>query len=242
MKETIVTTSWDDGHKLDMRVAELLKQYGIKGTFYISPKNCEFKEGDALTELEICTLARDFEIGAHTITHRILTHIPEYEVAKEVMASKKYLEKLLDRDITSFCYPRGKYSKKIINDVEDAGFTYARTVKRFVTTYRDHNNFTIPTSIDTYDHYSDIIPLLIFTKFNPFDFFKYYRKWDNIAIEMFNRTRKNGGVFHLWGHSWQVEDHDDWERLDRVLKHIGGHADVLYLPNRDVYNPVRNNL
>jgi hypothetical protein len=32
-----VTTSWDDGHKLDMKLAVLLKKYGIKGTFYICP-------------------------------------------------------------------------------------------------------------------------------------------------------------------------------------------------------------
>jgi hypothetical protein len=28
-----ITTSWDDGHPLDLRVAELLAKYGLKDTF-----------------------------------------------------------------------------------------------------------------------------------------------------------------------------------------------------------------
>ena len=28
-----ITTSWDDGHPLDFRVAELLAKYGLPGTF-----------------------------------------------------------------------------------------------------------------------------------------------------------------------------------------------------------------
>ena len=32
---TIVTTSWDDGNKLDLKLAALLDKYGLVGTFYI---------------------------------------------------------------------------------------------------------------------------------------------------------------------------------------------------------------
>ena len=32
----IVTTSWDDGHSTDLRVAELLAAHGLKGTFYVA--------------------------------------------------------------------------------------------------------------------------------------------------------------------------------------------------------------
>ena len=30
-----MTTSWDDGHPLDYRIAEMLQEYGLRGTFYI---------------------------------------------------------------------------------------------------------------------------------------------------------------------------------------------------------------
>ncbi|MCX6750242.1 MAG: polysaccharide deacetylase family protein, partial [Candidatus Pacearchaeota archaeon] len=111
-KQIIVTTSWDDGHKLDLRLAKLLKKYNIKGTFYISPRNREFKKEDLLTDKEIIELSKDFEIGAHTMTHPRLTKVSEEEAFKEILESKRYLEKLTGKEIKSFCYPGGDYNKK----------------------------------------------------------------------------------------------------------------------------------
>jgi hypothetical protein len=28
----------------------------------------------------------------------------------------------------------------------------------------------------------------------------------------------HGGVFHLWGHSWEIEEKGQWENLEAVLK------------------------
>ena len=36
MPMTIVTTSWDDGHHTDLRLAERLAAYALKGTFYVA--------------------------------------------------------------------------------------------------------------------------------------------------------------------------------------------------------------
>src|SRR4030042_4400072 len=102
-KEIIVTTSWDDGHKLDLKLALLLKKYGIRGTFYISPKNREFRKADLLSDEEIIKLGRDFEIGAHTMTHPRLTRIGEKEAFAEIMVSKKHLEKSLGEEAGWFC-------------------------------------------------------------------------------------------------------------------------------------------
>jgi peptidoglycan/xylan/chitin deacetylase (PgdA/CDA1 family) len=49
-KQIMVTTTWDDSHILDFKLAKLLKKYGIKGTFYISPKNREFREEELLSD------------------------------------------------------------------------------------------------------------------------------------------------------------------------------------------------
>ena len=39
----IITTSWDDGHPLDFKLAELLNKYNLKGTFYIPRSNAEHR-------------------------------------------------------------------------------------------------------------------------------------------------------------------------------------------------------
>ena len=33
--DILITTSWDDGHPLDLRLAELLHKYDVPATFYI---------------------------------------------------------------------------------------------------------------------------------------------------------------------------------------------------------------
>ncbi len=229
-----VTTSWDDGHKLDIKLAKLLKKYNILGTFYISPKSHEITKDNRLSENEIVELSKNFEIGAHTFTHRHLTSITFDEVKKEIESSKKWLEDVVQKNITSFCYPAGKYKKIHKKIIRELGFNLARTVKRFVFV-KSADRYELATSVHTYDHFLDIWNLLKFVKFNPITFLKVYRKWDKQAIMMFDRVKMTGGVFHLWGHSWEIEKHKDWERLEKVLEHISNHKGVGYINNSELY-------
>ncbi len=227
---TVVTTSWDDGHKLDFKLAALLLKYNIKGTFYIAPNDRESPEGDRLTRDEIRTLGETMEIGAHTMSHPQLPTLPDDEARKEIADSKVYLEEITGTPVVSFCYPRGEYEQKHVAMVRESGFRLARTVNRFAfDTGRDI--FEMPTTIHTYDHYLDVFGVLNFVKWNPILFFRYYRKWDVLAKAMFDRALLTGGVFHLWGHSWEVEGHNDWQRLEDVLAYISNRKDVQYLTN-----------
>jgi SAM-dependent methyltransferase len=60
---TYITTSWDDGHPMDLRVAAPLAEYGIAGTFYV-PAATELGTMSASLLRE---LTPDFEIGARTL-------------------------------------------------------------------------------------------------------------------------------------------------------------------------------
>ena len=31
---------------------------------------------------------------------------------------------------------------------------------------------------------------------------------------------KHGGVWHLWGHSWEIEKNKDWDKLEEVFMNI----------------------
>jgi peptidoglycan-N-acetylglucosamine deacetylase len=37
--QAYLTTSWDDGHPFDLRVADLPKKYRLRGTFYVPMKS-----------------------------------------------------------------------------------------------------------------------------------------------------------------------------------------------------------
>ena len=84
-RTAVITTSWDDGHVLDARLAALLKKYNLPATFYIAPKNREFSQSELLSRKEIKALAKDFEIGSHTMTHPVLTTLSDKEIEKELL-------------------------------------------------------------------------------------------------------------------------------------------------------------
>ena len=50
----------------------------------------------------------------------------------------------------------------------------------------------------------------------------------------FDEMLKSGGVFHLWGHSWEIDQHKDWQRLEHVLQHIANREGVRYVTNEAV--------
>jgi peptidoglycan-N-acetylglucosamine deacetylase len=232
MNKAIVTTSWDDGHLLDLKMADLLKKYAIKGTFYVSPNNREFAKNDLLSDEQVKLLSYEFEIGAHTMTHPLLNKISLEEAAKEISDSKKYLEQVIGRPIKSFCYPGGHYQKKHKQIIKQEGFKLARTVKSFCFAIQDY--YEMPTSLHAYDHWLDVWNVLQFVNFNPIRFFKYYRHWDLLAMAMFDKIKSEGGIFHLWGHSWEIEKNNDWERLEKVFKYIGRDLKVVYATNQEL--------
>src|SRR5262249_26496051 len=60
---TYITTSWDDGHPLDLRVADLLARHGLRGTFYV-PRTAE---NPTMTARQVRELSGTFEVGGHTL-------------------------------------------------------------------------------------------------------------------------------------------------------------------------------
>lgn len=74
---------------------------------------------------------RGMEIGAHTVTHPILSQLSDSEAKQEVHESKSYLESLLRTRVTSFAYPNGRFGKDLtsrdVNIVRDSGFDVAVT-------------------------------------------------------------------------------------------------------------------
>lgn len=102
--------SIDDGCVLDLRIAELAQEYDIETIFYIPVewRSLAYDKGyEPLSYKQACYLARNFEIGAHSITHRHLTSIEFKDAAQEIMESKTMLERLFNTKITKFCPPRG---------------------------------------------------------------------------------------------------------------------------------------
>jgi peptidoglycan/xylan/chitin deacetylase (PgdA/CDA1 family) len=68
---------------------------------------------------------RGHEIASHGNQHRYLPLLNSKDLKEEIEDSKSYLESLLKEEITTFCYPYGRYSTKILDKVQQAGYAYA---------------------------------------------------------------------------------------------------------------------
>jgi hypothetical protein len=52
---------------------------------------------------------------------------------------------------------------------------------------------------------------------------------------LFLRALKERGVFHLWGHSWEIEQQNQWRKLEELLAVIAGHRENLrFVPNGEL--------
>ncbi len=231
MNSIRVTTSWDDGHILDLRLAELLRKYGLAGTFYIAPKDRQIEQGKRLSKEQVRELGNSFEIGAHTMTHPKLSTIDSEIAVQEIRESKKTLEEWTGKEASSFCYPSGDYTEVHKELVKSLGFKLARTVQRFKTEIGD-DPFELPTTVHAYRHWADAGPIL--NEAGALSFIQQYLNWDKLAIALFDKVLVGGGIFHLWGHSWEIDKNKDWGRLEQVFKYIGRRSNIQYVINRQL--------
>jgi len=95
------------------------------GKFYAKPSKYSF-----LTWKELIEISDVFEIGSHTCSHGILTRMTPQEARREILDSKRILEKKTGMTVTSFAYTNGNYNDKIAAMVEEAGYKCAVAYKR----------------------------------------------------------------------------------------------------------------
>ena len=240
----IFTTSWDDGNKLDLKLIKLLDKYNLKATFYI-PKSCQFK---SLSDRKIKEISKNYEIGAHTLTHQELSEINLKKAKSEITNSKKYLEDLLEREIKVFCYPKGRYNNRVKKITQEAGFLGARTTEEFC--FQKLNDFfAIKTSLHTYPfplrkinknhyHWSRFLFQPLAGKLSNISKLNLpassYFSWLNLAKNMLDYCYNREGIFHLWGHSWEIEEYGMWQDLDNFFRYITSKKNIIYLTNSEV--------
>jgi peptidoglycan/xylan/chitin deacetylase (PgdA/CDA1 family) len=220
-RNCVMTTSWDDGHPLDFRVADLLAKYGLAGTFYVPRAS----QRPVMAASQIRDLSESFEIGAHTLDHIAIDRLSDAEASAQLSRSREEIEELTGRTCSVFCFPGGKFRKRQLKLVRQAGFQAARTVELLSVARPQcvHGLHVIPTTVQAFPHRASAYARNAVKRFSMAHFVSlpaaiHFRGWVSLAREMVNRAIENGGVFHLWGHSWEIEAQGEWQNLEAVLK------------------------
>ena len=196
-----IITSWDDGNKLDLRIAELLLKYELRGIFFIPTIGCE------LSVDEIEKLSLNFQIGGHTTSHpQDIKMLSDEDAMYDIRDNKEWLEEIINNDIQWFCYPRGRYNESTIEIIKDLGFLYARTTLVGNTDICE-NDYRIHPSVHVAKHRKEY-------KGTP---------WLEYAIKQYKIAKnKDNSYYHIWGHSWEIESQNLWEELEELFKFIYG--------------------
>jgi peptidoglycan/xylan/chitin deacetylase (PgdA/CDA1 family) len=234
----IVTTSWDDGDQADLRLAEILRSRGISGTFYVPTQ--PYGGRPALSHGDLRSLSsEDFEIGAHSVTHKLLWRLPAEELAAEINPCKPTLEDVLGKEVRMFCYPCGRYDSKVIRALQKAGYRGARTV-RMLSTRLEFNRFEMPTTVQIMPHPRSAYVRNVLRARKMEGVQTFVRNlgrldsWLELGKRLFDSVLHNGGIWHLWGHSHEIDKMGLWQELEEILDYVGRRPGVLYLPNGEV--------
>jgi peptidoglycan-N-acetylglucosamine deacetylase len=95
----------------------------------------------------------------------------------------------------------------------------------------------MPTTVQAYPHRSAAYLRNLGRAANLSGLFRYtaqlshLRNWVELGKELFDQVLRRGGIWHLYGHSWEIDELDLWNDLREMLDYISNRQDVTYATN-----------
>ncbi len=218
-KAKALTLSYDDGVKQDIRLIDILDKHGIKATFNINA-GCfaaeETSKGNRMTKERAYNLYKDsqHEVAIHGYTHPFLDTLSTNNAVYEIIEDRRQLEEMFGTIIRGCAYPQGAYSDSVVEVLRLCGIKYARTV---IST----EGFNIPT---------DWLRLPATCKHTNPRLFELTDKF----IEGQNLRRP--WLFYLWGHSYEFDNDDNWDVIEKFAQKMGDRDDIWYATNIEIFD------
>jgi hypothetical protein len=112
--------------------------------------------------------------------------------------------------------------------VSDIGFCGARSTELLSLQRPEANNnglYVIPTTIQAFPHrpaayFRNVLKRMRLGALRNLVHAARLASWPEVAELLLNWAATAGGVFHLWGHSWEIGEMGQWQELDQVLAAI----------------------
>ncbi len=210
-----VTVSYDDGNVFDRKLCEILKKYGVKGTFNINSAQGERGRRMSIEECIALYHACGQEVAYHGCEHLLYHSMTTPQVMMDVVNDRMALEALSGDFVIGGAYPYGSYNKDVKEILRLAGIQYSRTTHSTL-------GFDLPADWlewhPTCHHgYKDLIPLV-----------------DRFVNEP---AYTDARVFYLWGHSYEFHDNDNWNVIEEFCQHVTD-APVWHATNGEIYDYV----
>lgn len=215
-----VTFSYDDGIEQDRRLVDLLNRYGLKGTFNLNTGIQTEESSFVIEGVQICRmeqksigdLYQGHEIAVHGLTHASVSGLTEAELDRELGQDVENIARLYGARPVGMAYAYGAWDEGAVDWLGGHGIRYARTVD-------STHDFRLPEN-----------PLLLRPTCH-------HREEELFPLaERFLQEEPSEGqqrLFYIWGHSYEFDVHQDWQRMEEFCRMISGREDIFYGTNRE---------
>ena len=146
-----VLITFDDGHKSNLDAAEILSELKLKGYFFVV-KDFSLNDPEYLSENDISKISEmGHAIGVHGKDHNWWTLKSEKQLISELNETKKWIEDITGKSVSTCAAPGGVLNKKVINLIFDSipEFKYIRTVKVGINSQTDKLIKIVPIHTNT---------------------------------------------------------------------------------------------
>ena len=219
------TMSYDDGAIHDIRLAQTMDRYGVKGTFNLNSKFLTSTyNGWYITPEQALEIYKNQEVAAHGALHLSLKGLDTAVMADEVLTNRKDLEGLFGRVIKGMAYANGSYDQEVEAVLKTCGIVYSRTTENVT-------DFSLPTDWLAWSatcHHAN--PKLD-------EFTEKFLAIDGNEPRMHLHFPK---LFYVWGHSYEFNRDNNWELLEGLLEKVSGKEDIWYATNGEIHQYVED--
>ncbi len=222
-KTKAVTFSYDDGTVHDKRFSDTITPYGIKCTFNLCKGGWDKEDADKYM------FSRGHEISIHGYNHRGMDTLRPTEMIQEVLNCKMALEENYGRLIRGYAYPDRAIRRDAHPDMyktvrsifEELDIAYCRTLGA------PNEGFFLPQ--DWYNwlptcHHGRAL--------------EYVDKFLEIDVSSLYIARREPLLFYMWGHSYEFNNNNNWEHLEKICEKLGNRDDIWYATNMEIYDYV----
>lgn len=233
-KAKAVTLSYDDGSKHDIKLKEIIDEYGVKCTFNINSALVAKNEGESrLSEKTLIALLKDspHEVAVHGARHIAPGIAPAVNVIDDVLSCRKWLEEKFGRIVRGMAYPDCGITRfangaedyvHIREYLKDLGIVYARSLGA------DNDRFDMPADwynwIPTAHHTNEKL-------------FEYLEKFLSADITAQYDSARAPRLFYLWGHSYEFAREENWLLLETFCRKATEKKDeIWFATNGEIYD------
>ena len=224
-KNKAITFSYDDGVTQDIRLTELFNKYDLKATFNLNsqllgmegrlPSPFGEVSHSKVPKEEVAKIYAGHEVAVHTCTHPLLPSLEQDAVIEQVERDRKNLEDLVGYPVVGMAYPGGG----INNDDRVAAIIRDQTAVRYARTTTETRCFDLQNNL---------------YRFHPTVYHLHFDALFALGEEFLSQTYSEPKLFYIWGHSYEFDYQDTWDKFEDFCRLIAHRDDVFYGTNREV--------